>query len=220
MKKIHCLFKKDPENLALATKEIDPDNTWVFTDGIATRKYDGLSTAIINGEIYKRYDAKLGRVAPEGAIPCQEADEMTGHHPHWVRCRRGDRVDKLFFEAFDKWDAIEDGTYELCGEKIGTRGGVNAEQIKGHVLIRHGDTVLPIDLSIASYVSFRDYLSNPANDIEGIVFHHRSDGRLCKLKKSDFGIKRVTIRLAGQSKLTYCEVVLGDESSLSVLSSK
>jgi hypothetical protein len=26
-------------------------------------------------------------------------------------------------------------------------------------------------------------------DIEGIVFHH-PDGRMCKLRKSDFGIKR------------------------------
>ena len=36
----------------------------------------------------------------------------------------------------------------------------------------------------------KDYLSDISNDIEGIVFHHKFDDRMCKLRKSDFGIKR------------------------------
>lgn len=30
---------------------------------------------------------------------------------------------------------------------------------------------------------------NPENDMEGIMFHH-PNGRMCKIRKSDFGIKR------------------------------
>ena len=33
------------------------------------------------------------------------------------------------------------------------------------------------------------------NDVEGIVFHHVSDGRMCKLRKSDFGIKRSKLEM-------------------------
>ena len=89
MKKISTLFKKNPSNLQLVINEINPENQWVFDDdGIPTRKYDGSACAIINDELYKRYDAKLGRKVPEGAIPCQEADIISGHHPHWIKCHK------------------------------------------------------------------------------------------------------------------------------------
>ena len=187
MKKISTLFKKDPNNLGLVINEINPENEWVFTDGIPTRKFDGTATAIINGEIYKRYDVKKGRQVPDGAIPCQEADLITGHHPHWLKCERSKNEDKYFFEAFDKLDVIVggtlyDGTYELIGEKV--QG--NPEKIKGHILVRHGDEKL--SLEDYSFEYLKQYLKQV--DIEGIVFHHRSDDRMCKLRKSDFGIRR------------------------------
>jgi lipoate-protein ligase A len=185
MKKISTLFKKDPSNLALIINEIDPQNQWVF-DGyaIATRKFDGSAAAIINGKLYKRYDAKKGKKAPEGSIPCQEADSITGHHPHWVECDNSKPEDKFFVEAYDNLIDKQDGTYELCGEKV--QG--NAEKIQGHRLIKHGSEVL--ELKSFDFNSFKEYLSDPSNDIEGIVFHHNYDDRMCKLRKSDFGIRR------------------------------
>ena len=63
----------------------------------------------------------------------------------------------------------------------------NPEKIKGHHLIKHGITVL--DLPALEFEALKQYLINPENDIEGIVFHHKTDGRMCKLRKSDFGIK-------------------------------
>ena len=243
MKKISTLFLKDPIDLGRVTNVVNPENQWVFDDeGIATRKYDGAACAIIDSELYKRYDVKKGRQVPDGAIPCQEPDMITGHHPHWVKCDRNKPEDKYFFEAFDKLvDTIEktnnyymelfamdfnvwanlansltgkpikdqelvflkehpdknlklneetkkfelfDGTYELIGEKV--QG--NPEKIVGHTLIKHGITVL--NIPELSYRGLREYLSNPSNDIEGIVFHHKSDNRMCKLRKSDFGIRR------------------------------
>ncbi len=185
MKKISTLYKKDRNDLSKVTNEINPENQWVFDgDGIATRKFDGTACAIINGEIYKRYDVKKGRQVPKGAIPCQEPDEISGHHPHWLKCERNKPEDKFFFEAFDVLEKKEDGTYELCGQKV--QG--NPENISGHRLIRHGKEVLEIpDLS---FEGLKKFLMNPENDIEGIVFHHKSDGRMCKLRKKDFGIKR------------------------------
>ena len=185
MKKISTLFKKDPNNLGRVINEINPENQWVFDgEGIATRKFDGTATAIINGELYKRYDVKKGKQVPENAIPCQEPDEITGHWPHWVRCERDNPANKWHFIAFDELEKKEDGTYELCGEKIQK----NPEKVEEHKLVKHGCEVLQLPSLDFEYL--KAFLSDTANDIEGIVFHHKSDGRMCKLRKSDFGVKR------------------------------
>jgi hypothetical protein len=183
MKKISTLFIKDSKDLGRVTPQINPLHHWVI-DGLAipTRKFDGTSCAIIKGELYKRFDLKKGRILPEGAIPCQDPDHASGHHPHWVKCKRDERSDKWHFEAFDSLADKTDGTYELCGPKI--QG--NPEDNKEHTLIKHGSEVLNIkDLS---FNGLKEYLS--ATDIEGIVFHHKTDDRMCKIRKSDFGIKR------------------------------
>jgi len=187
MKKISTLFKKDPKDLGRVINEVNPENEWVFTDGIPTRKYDGTATAVINGELYRRYDVKKGRQVPYGAIPCQEADLITGHHPHWLKCSHDKNEDKYFFEGFNslaELGKVEDGTYELIGEKV--QG--NPEKIEGHHLIRHGGHKLIAISYPMTFENLKEYLEKV--DVEGIVFHHKSDGRMCKLRKSDFGIIR------------------------------
>jgi hypothetical protein len=184
MKKISTLFKKNPNNLRRVINKVNPENEWAFKEGIPTRKFDGTSCTILNGELYKRYDVKNGRKIPEGAIPCQEADLITGHYPHWLKCDRNKKEDKYFFEAYDQQEEWQDDTYELCGIKI--QG--NPEKINGHQLIAHGCE--RINLEDNSFEYLKEYLSNPENDIEGIVFHHKTDNRMCKIRKSDFGVRR------------------------------
>jgi len=184
MKKITTLFKKNPENLGLVINEVNPENAWAANgEGFPTRKYDGTACAIIHGELYKRYDVKRGKEVPEGAIPCQEPDEITGHWPHWIKCDRNNPADKWHFEAFDNQYFHGEGTYELCGPKI--QG--NPEKIQFHELVRHGCTI--VELKERTFEYIKEYLSDSRNDIEGIVFHHL-DGRMCKIRKSDFGVKR------------------------------
>ena len=201
MKKISTLYKKSPDDLSVVINEVNEENSWVFSEGIPTRKWDGSACMIKNGRLYKRLDVKLwkkkrGKVIkfteeqlkakkPIGAIPCQDADKISGHHPHWVLCDRDKPEDKYHFEAFDHLEVWEDGTYELIGEKING----NHEKVKGHMLIPHGEDVLP--LYDFSFESIRTFLSNPKLDIEGIVFHNKNDGRMCKIRKCDFGIKRI-----------------------------
>lgn len=184
MKKISTLFKKDPNDLGRVIDEINPENAWALTRGLATRKYDGTACAIINGELYKRYDVKAGRSVPEGAIPCQEPDEVTGHWPHWVKCNRDDKADKWHFAALDIAPVLPDGTYELCGPKI--QG--NPEQLSEHYLIKHGSGHKVLGLTDLSFEGIKQFLT--VNDIEGIVFHEVGGDRMCKIRKSDFGIKR------------------------------
>lgn len=201
MKKISTLYKKDLENLDLVTQELDERNAWVLEFGIPTRKFDGTACAVIDGYLYKRYDAKEGfkkrkvkgewveipysKKAPEGAIPCQDKDPTTGHQPYWVKCDRAKPDDKWFFNAFDKQETWEDGTYECCG--VHFQG--NPESLDNDYLIKHGTEVL--DLKDFSYESLKEYLSRADVNIEGIVFHDSSGkGRLCKIRKCDFGVKR------------------------------
>lgn len=188
MRKISTLFviiygeKGSKGNI---TTDVRQENEWVYSeDGvIATQKFDGTACLIKNGQIYKRYDAKHGKQAPLGAIPCQEPDTITGHHPHWVKCSLSDSNDKHFFEALNSCDAfLEDGTYELCGEKI----GINAENIKGHKLLKHGSVIL--DLPSFSFEDIKQFLLD--NDIEGVVFYGQNE-KMCKIRKTDFGFKRV-----------------------------
>lgn len=189
MKKMTTLFKKDPNDLGRVINEVNPENQWVFDgEGIPTRKWDGTACAIINGELYKRYDAKRGKKAPEGAIPCQEPDEITGHHPHWVKCDRNNPADQYHFEGYNslaELGKVEDGTYELIGKKV--QG--NPEKIEEHHLVKHGAKVLIGLINPMTFENLKEYLEKV--NIEGIVFHHKTDGRMCKIRKSDFGIKRI-----------------------------
>jgi hypothetical protein len=186
MKKLSTLFKKDPNDLGRVINEINPKNQWALKFGTPTRKFDGTSCAIIDGELYKRFDLKKGRTLPPNAIPCQEADKITGHHPHWIKCDVKDNSNKYHFEAFENLIKLNptpfDGTYELCGEKV--QG--NPENIKGHKLIMHGKELLP--LINFDFERIKHFLT--VTNIEGIVFHHLTDGRMCKIRKSDFGIRR------------------------------
>ena len=150
-------------------------------EGTPTRKFDGSCCAIIDGEIYKRYDAKKGKKVPDGAIPCQEPDPMAVHQPCLLKCDENKPEDKYFIEGFNNLENKIDGTYELCGEKI--QG--NPEKITGHQLIKHGCEVL---LNVPrDFEGIKEYLKD--KDIEGIVWH-RDNGDMVKIKKKDFGFKR------------------------------
>jgi hypothetical protein len=185
MKKISTLFKKNPNDLSRVINELNPENEWVLTHGRPTRKYDGTACAIIEGELYKRYDVKKGKQVPEGAIPCQDPDAISGHWPHWVKCDPQNKADQFFFEGLLNWNMkydIPDGTYELCGPKV--QG--NPEMLKNHELIPHGSDLYLTDFS---FEGLKLYLENM--NIEGIVFHEIGGEKMCKIRKSDFGIKRL-----------------------------
>lgn len=190
MIKVSTLFKKNPSNLSLVIDELAPENTWVtIDDAIPTRKRDGTAVLIKDGAPHKRLDVRGKMVAPVEALPCQPyPDPITKHHPHWMPCDRENTSDKYVYEAFDRQNSLDDGTYELCGPKVGTRDYVNGENLDFHVLYKHGAEVIP--LTDLSFESLKDFLSDTELDIEGIVFHHKTDGRMCKIRKKDFGVCR------------------------------
>jgi hypothetical protein len=177
MQKIKTVFVVDrSQRPHRITDQVQAD--WVIVgEGLATVKYDGTACLIQDGKLFRRYDAKPGRMPPEGFTPCQDnPDPVSGHFPGWVPVT-GDPADKFHLEAFDK--SLPDGTYELLGPKIqGNRYGLSQHQLR-----RHGADTIEVD---RSFDAIRNWLE--ASDHEGLVFHH-PDGRMAKIRRKDFGFK-------------------------------
>ncbi len=148
------LYVKDSNHMA--TSEIQCN--WVFDDGVkAHLKRDGTACMFKDGQLYKRYDAKLNRKTgeykqpPKGSIQCCDPDEVTGHWPHWVLC---DETDKWHMEALNTQGVLQDGTYELCGPKING----NRERLSHHVFIDHKADMFPPP-SGYSFNYMKDYIT-------------------------------------------------------------
>lgn len=184
MQKIISLFQRNYDGDRLVRNEVVPGAEWVIAgEGTATRKWDGTCCMIKGGELYKRYDAKNGKTPPEGFIPAQEPDSITGHWPGWLKVGECSE-DKWFREGLVnsyEWygNPIPNGTYELVGSKI--NGGKDGF-IK-HRLVKHEEVIMHPP---RSFDELKTWFSDA--QIEGIVWHH-SDGRMVKIKKKDFGYK-------------------------------
>jgi hypothetical protein len=193
MIKIPSLYLRDFEgDSSRVLRRMNPECIWVSTDKantIATRKWDGAAMMVKDGHLYKRYDAKHGKMPPEGAMPCiPEPDPQTGHWPHWVQVDADKAADIWMWQAFLRADGpslFGNGTFELCGPHF--QG--NPEHLEEDTFIRHGADVIPhcpIQYDELAYMFRFEH-----TDIEGVVWHHKLDGRMCKIKRSDFGLERV-----------------------------
>lgn len=180
MKKIISVWQRNYDGDRLVRDEVVPGAEWVLEgEGVATRKFDGTCVLIANGQMFKRYEVKKGKQAPNNFIPETDVDPSTGKRQGWVPVGDGPE-DQWHREAFSKNPDKPNGTYELCGPKV--QG--NPEGLSVHTLIRHGReevTGFPRD-----YEGMKNWLKD--SDFEGIVFHH-PDGRMAKVKRKDFGFK-------------------------------
>lgn len=185
MKKIPTLFRRVFENGRKVgiVDELTPGMEWVLAgEGIATEKLDGSCCAVINGELYKRYDAKIGKKVPEGAIPCCGPDPITGHWPHWVKVDPKNPGDKWHVAAWENTPSarLTDWTYEIIGPHF--QG--NPYMLDKDILAPHGANTLS-DVP-RTFSGIREYLRT--HNLEGIVFWKDQQPR-CKIKKSDFGFE-------------------------------
>lgn len=186
MKKIKTLFKRDFTNNGQIIPEYNDGVEWVLNgEGVATRKYDGTSVLIREGKMYKRYELRPGKDAPTG-FEQVDFDEVTQKAVGWVEVGWG-AEDKWFRDAIeggnpDKVDMPE-GNYELLGPKV--QG--NPERSDNHYLhdfMRNAEIYEDVP---TEYEALKEWLED--KDIEGIVWHH-PDGRMVKIKKKDFRLKR------------------------------
>lgn len=166
------------------TEEVTPGCEWALNgEGVATRKWDGTCILIAGGIPYKRYDAKHGKMPPDAFIPAQpESDPITGHWPGWVPLDM--YPDKWIQGAINNSVPYPlDGTYEAIGPKING----NKDNVDSHSLQKHGDAQFWLLSNVQlTFETIKQFIST--SNVEGVVFHH-PDGRMCKIKRSDFGLK-------------------------------
>lgn len=192
MKKIPTVFIREFVNHKIIRVTSDFTNEEckeAFLNGKATIKFDGSCCAIINGEFYKRYDAKKGKPIPEGAIKCQEEpDEVTGHLPCWVKVDENNPADKWFIKALNTYikeyyksiTDLKEGTYEAVGEHFNG----NPYKRDYDILVPHGKA--PALLEHRTYEAVKEFLEKAPQ--EGLVFW-LNDKPVCKIKKTDFGFE-------------------------------
>lgn len=179
MKKIPTIFKRDPENRKLVTREINPLCKWVFDgEGEAYQKLDGTACMINDKRLFKRRAVRKGRLVPLGFVEV-DYDPNTETVFGWVPVYMHDAVNKYHIEAFnDLCGNFADGTYELVGPAING----NPEKAVSHCLIPHNFIKFPN--VPRDYDGLKCFLESNA-DMEGLVFHHE-DGRMAKIKHRDF----------------------------------
>lgn len=188
MKKIPTLFVREFEGhkIKRITREFTNEECKrAFLEGTPTIKFDGACCAIIDGGLYKRYDAKNGKPVPEGAIKCQkEPDPITGHLPCWVKVEYLNPADIWFRKAYENYEMLygapEGGTYEAIGKHF--QG--NPYNRCYDILIPHGRDITILEER--TFEGVKKFLETFPQ--EGLVFW--LDGKpICKIKRTDFGLK-------------------------------
>lgn len=180
MIKIPTMFERDWDgDRSRVLDKVTAGCEWVIAgEGVATKKLDGTSCMVRAGKLYKRRELRNGDARP---VYFEEVghDDETGKTVGWMPV--GDGPDDKYHREAVAAGAPPDGTYELVGPKV--QG--NPEGALMHSLERHGRVTLA---GIPrSFEGLRDWLAG--EDIEGVVFHH-ADGRMAKIKKRDFGLRR------------------------------
>lgn len=207
MRKIVSLFKRNMAT-GLVTDEVMPDALWAAKgEGYATKKWDGTACLVRDGRLFKRYDAKHGKTPPAAFEPAQpNADPITGHWPGWLPVGEApeDRWHREAWAAgrFLVWrggaqlGAPTDGTYELCGPKIGG----NREGLDGHYLVKHGGHLLDIDGERVPRVwdALRDWLAKHPEH-EGVVWYRRP---FCRASRGQDQAARLRAAVAGACPMT------------------
>ncbi len=180
MKKIPTIFERDwngDRSRVLDKLTVPPE--WLI-GAMPMRKYDGTSCLVRDGKLFKRRELKKGQIIPAD-FDIADTDVETGKTVGWVPVGEGPE-DRWHREAFARETGLRDGTYELCGPHV--QG--NPEKMERDELILHASAQSFGDVPV-DYDGLKTWLTE--HDIEGLVFHH-PDGRMAKIKKRDFGLKR------------------------------
>lgn len=193
MRKIISLYRRDYDGNRQVFDAVVPGAEWVLAgEGVPTMKWDGTSCLWKDGRLWKRYDAKHGKPAPQGFVPAQDPDDKTGHWPGWLPVADGpeDRwhndgvLNTRMTTATNPFD--EGRTYELVGPKV--QG--NPHGYGEHRLIPHGAHV--VHDAPRRFAELRQFFA--AHAIEGIVWWRRwpwepgLETELVKIKRKDFGL--------------------------------
>ncbi len=179
MIKIPTLFIRNPENMKLVTREVNPEAAWVLDGyGIPTVKKDGTNIRVTTSNGYAVHVEKRRN-------PTRE-EKAAGAEPGYVEASRNDPSDKHIYAAVDATDFFTwpdvAWSCEALGPKI--QGGVEASHPMLYAFVLYPLIITePFKLS---YDGIRDFLAT--HPIEGIVWHDNLLYRYAKIKRRDFGL--------------------------------
>jgi len=185
MRKIPTLFIRNAADPLRVVSEVNAQCQWVAKgEGVATRKWDGRPLLFNDGLWYKRYTGDLRGYhgSAIGAIHCGEEDDTTTIWWVLITYTREDQHIRAAIETARLWSRNNNGTYEICGPNFCH----NRERLSSDCLIKHGSNGIFADAPVV-FDDLRTWIFNM--DVEGVVWHH-PDGRMAKIKKSDFGFRR------------------------------
>ena len=182
MNKIQTLFERDWEgDRSRVLEQVHAGCEWVLEgEGHPTKKYDGTCVMYDGEKWWARREVKDGKEPPPGFMSAGH-DHITLANVGWEPVENSPWA-KFFTEALTASREYEPGTYELIGPKINK----NPEGASVHTLIQH-DKAEVLGLLDRSFEGIKTFLAGI--DVEGIVFKH-PDGRMAKIKKRDFGLRR------------------------------
>lgn len=202
MEKVPTIFERDWDNDRSRVLDTPvPGCEWVLEGfGVPTRKYDGTCVMFDGKQWWARREVKPDKEPPPGFVSVGH-DHITLKNIGWEPIEQSPFA-KFFQEALERLehrDETDDadarreeflaargettqGTYELIGPKINK----NPEGVPEHQLILHANAP-EVVCPGRTFEAIKAVLET--NDIEGIVFHN-ADGRMAKIKKRDFGLKR------------------------------
>lgn len=192
MKKIPTMFERDWEgDKSRVLDKPTPGCEWVFAgEGVATRKYDGVACMFDGERWFKRREIRMDDIArkgmPDGFVEA-DRDPTMAKITGWVPIGEGPE-DKYLRSAIVNTPGASPGTYEFLGPK--SQGGIERDY-DGHFMLKHSNAEHYKDCP-RTFDGIRDFMAE--RDIEGIVFHN-IDGRMAKIKKRDFGMKRTAAQV-------------------------
>lgn len=179
MHKIPTLFIRNPQNMKLVTRDVNPDAAWVFDGGaIPTIKKDGTNIRVtVAGGQCTHVEKRRNPTREEKAL---------GVEPDYIDADRNDPNDKHIFASVDatSFPGWPDGAWpcEALGPKI--QGGIEASQP-----MLYSFALTPLVIAEPFELSFdgiRYYLAWHA--IEGIVWHDEKHEQFAKIKRRDFNL--------------------------------
>lgn len=177
MEKIPTLFIRDPANMKLVTREVNPDAAWVLDgQGIPTIKKDGTNVRVHVRDGMPHYAEKRRNPSRE--------EKAQGAEPGYIPIDERDPANQYILSAITHTDykGWPDGAYscEALGPKI--QGGVESSVYK---LYPFSFWPALLTENPRTFDEIKSCLDRTV--IEGIVWHH-PDGRMAKIKRRDFGL--------------------------------
>ena len=182
MKKIPTLFVRDPDDRNHVLNEVTPGCEWVINgEGRASYKWDGTCVMLDEqGKWWGRREVKPGKQPPPNWVEVNN-DQITGKRMGWEPIEQSSHY-KTFQDATKA--VTVPWTYELVGPKVNG----NPHGLDHHSVIPHGAHPIYLDGVPLTYDGLNDYLYERSGleYIEGLVFRHINDDRMCKIKTKDF----------------------------------